>query len=330
MILARTIRVLLGALGLIVCVYEASSQIQFQQGFSTKPLGKDTLCYSYRWVAGDTAFFAVETNDSISLEGQPVLIKHREEVVRIVCDSVTSQNHYVVTMSITSMKEWQSTGTDSAIRTTSPWIGRAITITMDSVGKRYGVRYSDSRPAVSPGGPFAPSLLPILASTCGRQNESWEHNDTTVLVENAIPYPVLLHSTLWRVLDRLDTMGQHLRQIQYTMSGRGRVDIQGDGMSMIMSTITNGYGKLTFDSVVRLPFHSFTTMEHKISLELANGVTREGKHLSARHVRLTSLVSPDSRRAQEAATALQNLRESSVPVRRAPRTQKNSSKKRVR
>lgn len=313
-----------------MCIYEATSQIQLQQGFSTKPLGKDTLCFSYRWVAGDTAYFAVETNDSITLEGQPVLIKHREERIRIVCDSVTPQRQYVVTMSLTSVKEWQSTGTDSALRTTSPWIGRGITITMDSVGKRYGVRYSDIRPAVSPGGPFAPSLLPNLASSCGRQNESWEHNDTAILVENAIPYPVLLHSTLWRVLDQLDTMGQHLRQIQYTMSGRGRVDVQGDGMSMIMSTITNGYGKLTFDSVVRLPFHSFTTMEHKITLELKNGVTREGKHLSARHVRLIGLVSRDKRRAHEAAEALHNLRESSAPVRRAPKAPKNSSKKRRR
>lgn len=312
----------------MVCIHEATSQIQLQQGFSTKPLGKDTLCYSYRWVAGDTAFFAVETNDSITLEGQPILIKHREEVTRIVCDSVTSLGHYVVTMTLVSMKEWQSTGTDSAIRTTSPWIGRAITITMDSLGKRYGVRYSDSRPAVAPGGPFAPSLLPNLASTCGRQNESWEHNDTAILVENAIPYPVLLHSTLWRVLDRLDTVGQHLRQIQYTMTGRGRVDVQGDGMSMIMSTITNGYGKLTFDSVVRLPFHSFTTMEHKITLELPNGVTREGKHLSARHVRLTGLVSSDTRRANEVRVALQKLREPLPPTQRAPRKSKPSVKKR--
>ncbi len=283
---------LLSAL-LALIALSATAQIQVQKGFELPPLGADTLCFRYHFVPGDTLIYTVDAADSITFPGDPVLLKVRREVVSVICDSA-SADRYALRFTVRNSVEKQTTGTDSTERSGGPWIGREAFLTIDSLGNRLDVRVDDDRQAaLAPGGAFQPLLLPTLGQSCGVQNQSWMVEDTTLMVENGVPEPVFAHITLWRVIDTLDTLDRSFRQIQYTQTALGRVQIASPRINVDMQAVIASFGKLTIDTELMVPYHLFATSEDRLEIMTPNGDVKEGKHQVSMHYQLREIRSPD-------------------------------------
>ncbi len=266
----------------LLAVGTVHAQIQLAPNAQPPVLGNDTLCFRYRFEPGDSVTYQIEAADSIAFVGEPTLLKIRKETVLIVCDSVLPSGAYALQVRWLEANEKSVTATDSSrIRTTHPWTSHTVFLAMDSLGHRLPNRSEQSTKAVvAPGGAFQPLLLPPLDSSCGGQNQSWLYRDTMVLIENATPPPVLDVMYLWRVQDFADTLGKKYTQIQYTQSGVGQMSVTADRTTFNASAVIAGYGKLTFDPDLQLPYHMYATVQAKLELEFPNGVVREGIHHS--------------------------------------------------
>lgn len=275
----------------------AWSQIQVQRGFQLPILGKDTSCFRYQFLAGDTLIYTVESADSVSMLGDPILLKVRNEVVSVICDSVSPGPLFHLRITLRTYIENQRTASDSVIRQTSPWLLRHAFVTMDPHGNRRSVRVDDDRrAAITPGGAFQPLLLPTFQDSCGVQQQSWLVQDTTLLVENGVPEPVFVHSTLWRVLGRVDTLGRALEQIEYTQTALGSVRVQASDVNVDMQAVIASYGKMTLDAELQVPFHLFATSEDKVDVTTPGGGVRKGKHHLSMHAQLREVRSPHQHR----------------------------------
>ncbi len=288
-------------LGLAVLLLSSSvaarSQIQLERGFEMPPLGTDTTCFRYHFVAGDTLIYTIEASDSVAFLGEPILLKIRRSVVSIICDSVTANGRYRLRTTLRHVVERQTTVSDSSEREGSPWVGREAFVEIDSLGVRHAVWVDDDRrAALTPGGAFQPLLLPTLGESCGVQNQSWMVQDTTLLVENGVPEAAYSHATLWRVIDKADTLDRRFHQIQYTQTGLGTVEVNSDRVKLTMHAVIAAYGKLSMDAELQVPFHLFATSEDRLEITHANGQVRKGKHLTSMHARLREIRSPDPNR----------------------------------
>lgn len=248
-----------------------------QPEFKTLPLGKDTLCFVYHFAANDTIDYSIEAADSIVFLGDPILLRLRSERIRFVCDSVTADGVYHLRTWMTAYRERTSSGADTSSRTTHPWLNHVVHLGIDSLGHRmYGYSSDASQAVLAPGGAFQPILLPPLDTSCGRQNQSWLYEDTLALVENGVPYPVIHAGYLWRVMDKADTLGRAFRQIQYTQSGVGKMEMNSTQTSFSMLCQTAGYGKVTFDPVLGLPYAVFATTENKLTIQFPGEADKIG------------------------------------------------------
>ena len=279
--MVRGVGILLGLLACWMSTFATcSAQVMVQPNFKTLPLGSDTLCFTYRFVPNDTIDYFVEAADSIIFPGDPLVLRIRSEQIRFVCDSVTANGVYHLRTWMTSYHERSTAGSDSSERTAHPWVGREVHLGIDSLGHRYYGYSNVLNGVIAPGGAFQPLLLPPLDTSCGRQNQSWFYEDTLALVENGVPYPVMHVGYLWRVMDKADTLGTTFRQIQYTLSGVGSLEMNSKQTSFTLLCQSAGFGKLTFDPGLELPYAVFATAENKISLQYSNGIKKNGVHKS--------------------------------------------------
>lgn len=243
------------------------------------PLGKDTLCFRYQFSKGDTLLYHIEAADSIAIVGDPVLLRLRIETLRVVCDSVPAPGIYHLTLQTIQAREKTIAGSDSSVRTTHPWVHRISHLVIDSLGHRLAAWNSQPDIALlSPGGAFQPLYFPPIDTSCGRQNQGWLFADTIALAEFGTPYPVASMMWLWRVQDKVDTLGKTFNQIQYTQSGIGSITLKAAETSLTTLCVMAGYGKLTFDTRTNALFHQFTTLENKLEISFDDGTSKEGKH----------------------------------------------------
>ena len=278
----------------------AHAQIIPQPGARTAPLGKDTLCFQYHFLPGDSLLFKVEANDSIAFGLAERYAKQRFEWLSVVCDSITQQGHYALHFEVLAAKEITVAypAMDTVLRETSPWKGRLSYVVMDSLGHRLRTWVDDpQRAALTLGGAFQPVPIPTLDTSCGRQNQSWTVRDTTLWVENGVPSPAVRYQALVRVLDKADTLGMRFNQLQYTKSGIGRMLMPASAQTgaMTFDAVINAYGKLSLETSRRIPFHLFATSENKISIT-AGGRTKEGRHFITMNYHLMQLNSTDPSR----------------------------------
>ncbi len=289
MALPRVIALLAVLLVALLLSVPAVAQIQLQEGYQPATLGKDTLCFLYRFEAGDTLVYDIDARDSIWVQGTGHVLKLRHSRMLVICDSA-SHGTYWLRQIMTSSSERQSTVDTTSERDTHPWVNRVLKVVMDSLGKRTFATVA--RPdviAMHPGGPFSPLLLPPLGESCGRQNQSWITEDTVELTDNGVPPPVIAHLTLWRVLDKVDTLSRRFRQIQYSTTARGSHKVAADGMDMTTIATINAFGKLSFDDLLNVPYHVFATSENKLDIELKNGVTRQAMQKTSMDAQLLEL-----------------------------------------
>lgn len=267
---------------LLLALASTSAQILPQRGYRSLPLGKDTLCFRYHFVPGDSLLYKVEAIDSITFGKQESYAKQRFEWVTLICDSVSSAGHYYLRHLVLVSREITIAypQMDTALRETSPWKDRTAYIVIDSLGRRIRTWVDDpGRAALTLGGSFQPLLLPTIDTSCGRQNQSWTVSDTTLWVENGVPAPALRYQSLVRVIDKVDTLGMRFHQLQYTQSGIGRMVMPAASQTgaMTLDGIINAYGKLSIETGRHVPFHLFATSENKITID-AGGRTKEGRH----------------------------------------------------
>lgn len=273
-----------------------AAQIQVQSGFQLPPLGADTTCVDYLFLPGDTLIYTVESADSVAMLGDPILLKVRNEVVSVICDSV-SQGLFHLRITLRSYIEQQRTATDSVVRTTTPWLKRDAYVSIDAHGRRASVRAdSDTKAAITPGGAFQPLLIPPFHDSCGVQNQSWLVVDTTLLVENGVPEPVFVHSTLWRMLGAVDTLDRRFVQIEYTQTALGKVVTRSNSVNVDMQAVIAAYGKVSMDHELRVPYHVFATSEDKIEITTPGGSIKKGKHHLSMHAQLREIRSPHQER----------------------------------
>lgn len=299
----------LGAVALIAfCLTPARAQFSVQPGSKTPVIGKDTLCFAYHLEAGDSLYFITEAIDSVIFPGASTLLKTRIEENVIVCDSVRHDTIYYVRTWLRAAHELQTVpGTgDTVDRTSFPWVGRETYITMTRQGKRLAI--ASARPNVAgtaPGGIFRPLALPPLGGDCARQYQSWQHLDTVVYTENAVPEGIAFTNALYRVLDFVDSNMVRYRQIQYTQSSIASYEPQQAGLDFTLRAVINSYGKMTFDPLRLLPIHHAATSEQKVTIKREGNKDTEGRHLLLQHTQLVEVRSADPlRRLQRTADAV--------------------------
>lgn len=290
---------------LLTSVVALTAQIVPQRGFRTAPLGKDTLCFRYRFVAGDSLLYKAEARDSITFGKDELIVKEREEWIGVICDSVDAQGRFHLRQQVLSSTERSMVrpSGDTAWRESSHWRGRTAYLVIDSLGMRHRTWVDDdTRAALTLGGAFQPLLLVVLGRSCGRQNESWTVDDTTLYVENGVPEPAVIRKALVRVLDKADTLGMRFHQLQYTQTGIGRMVMPANASTggLMLDAITNAFGKLSLDMERLIPFHLFATSENKITIA-SGGSTKEGKHLTSMNYHLVRVISRDPARQYFAA-----------------------------
>lgn len=295
-----TARVLLVCTVALALHAATHAQIIPQPGARTAPLGKDTLCFRYHFLPGDSLLFKVEANDSITFGKTEQYAKQRFEWLNVVCDSVTRDGHYALHFEILASREATVAypNPDTSFRESSPWKGRRSYVVMDSLGHRLRTWVDDPRrAALTLGGAFQPLPMPTLDTSCGRQNQSWTVSDTTLWVENGVPSPAVRYQALVRVLDKADTLGLRFHQLQYTQSGIGRLHMPASAQTgaMTYDAVINAYGKLSVETSRNIPFHLFATSENKVSINVA-GRVKEGKHFISMNYHLVQLNSSDPSR----------------------------------
>lgn len=278
-----------------------TAQFQVRPGGKPRPLGKDTLCFAYDFRRGDTVRYYVQAEDSVIIENGQKFAKVRTEMIRVVCDSITSNGRMFLTYTLTKASELNISGKDTTVRNSHPWVGRSQFLSIDKLGHRSGERADNENLAgASPGGTFQPMLLPIIDTACGPQNKTWLSVDTVILAENAIPSPVLVQQNFWRVLDKLDTLGRRAAQLQYTQTGTGLVSIRSRDLTIETTAIIAGYGRLTFDRSLNLLLHQFATTENKFTMNVPGGITVKGVHMTTENITLAELTSPTKGRRWKA------------------------------
>jgi hypothetical protein len=295
----RLLPALFGLVLVLLLVSQAHAQITIAQGYNPPKLGKDTLCFKYRFVPGDSLVYFTEAIDSVVFPGDPHVVKRRREVVAVICDSAEADSVFYLRFRFLAADERQaSSNGDTTARETFPWIQRWTSVTMDANGRRRKVTAdNDRRAAVTPGGVFRTLLFPSFgAQRCGRQNESWLAMDTTLYAENSVPEPAVAHTSLFRVLDYADTIGRRFAQIQYTQTSLGRVDMRPLGTKMIVDGTINAYGKCSFDTTTWVPFHHASTSEQKVTIRREGQPDKEGKYSTLMHTKLVLLASSDPQR----------------------------------
>jgi hypothetical protein len=295
-------------IGLIVavllgCATPLLSQLSVQPGSTTPVVGKDTLCFSYHFVPGDTAYFLSEAIDSVIFPGKQILLKARTEETVFVCDSVTNDTIYHLRTWLRAAHEVQTTAgtTDTVERLIFPWIGRVTHLAVTRLGKR--LRVTSDKPTVaatSPGGIFRPLTLPPLGDDCARQYQSWQYADTVFYTENAVPEAIAFTTSLYRALDFADSNMIRFRQLQYAMTSVGSYQPQQvAGLNFSVECVMNSYGKMTFHPGLMLPIHHAATSEQKLKMKRSGQQDESGKHLILMHTRLVELRSSDATRTMK-------------------------------
>jgi hypothetical protein len=291
------------------------AQMRVMPGGRKIVLGKDTLCFQYRFAAGDTLLYSIESRDSVIIEQRGALAKTRSEKLRIVCDS-TASGRYYLRLATLRASEYQANEMDTVFRPGHPWVGREVFIVIDSLGHRFEQRHASPLAGMCPGGAFQPLRLPVIDTSCGRQNDSWLSQDTLLAIENGLPAPIIGQTVLWRVGDMLDTIGRKAQWIMYSLTGFGVVDMSSSEIAMANTASIAEAGRIVFDKQLMVPLVATIQQDNRFTVESFAGSRQKttGKHLMMVTMELDRLASKDPSR--------QWSRNSAAPARAGRRQRK--------
>jgi len=288
------IRPLSVAILLIIVALTATpvaSQIRVMPGGKKIVLGKDTLCFRYTFMLHDTLYYRLDSKDSIDIDKVGILAKVRSEKLRVVCDSAHN-GVYRLRLSTIRASEHQANEQDTVFRPGHPWIGREITMVIDSLGRRLALSNSSELAGMCPGGAFQPLRFPMLDSSCARQNQSWLSEDTVLYAENAVPFPEMHQQVLWRIGDALDTLGRKCQWLAYSLTGLGKINMSSSALSMYSSSAIAESGRLVFDKLLSVPLIATIQQDNRFTMASSGGTKTVGKHLMVVTMELEQIASP--------------------------------------
>jgi len=226
-------------------------------------IGPDSVCFAYRFRAGDTLLYRIEAQDSIVLRDRPPLVRHRYETLQMVCDSVDPAGRFWLRLTPIEFLARERQDTLEALRPHSPCLQRTVLLCVDSLGRRHFAR-APADTLVCPSGAFQLPLMAPLEPECKRIYESWLVQDTVELVENASPAPVLVRTVLARAFPEQDTLGYRCRVLQLVATGSA---FYSDGARLGSQAIVNSFARLHI-AEEGFPVAGFITHELKLQLWL--------------------------------------------------------------
>lgn len=304
----------------IITASSAIGQMQIRPGGKPNILGKDTICYRYHFAPSDTLMYRIESRDSIVVPGYDPIEKQRTEGLRIVCDSVVGSNYHL-SLRLEAYSERQRSGSDTSSRNLHPWMQKTVYLKIDSLGRRRSASISDaSRALACPGGMFQHLRLPIIDTSCRRQNQSWLSIDTVTVPENGVPAPEIRQRVLWRVGDYLDTLGRPAAWIQYTLTGFGGMEVPDSSLNVSTVGSIAEYGRLVMDRGLQVPLSSQIWQEVRFKMQSGASRNTSGRHLVVSTMSLMEVRSMDPSRRwknpDRAGTTPPNITPTTKPRRR--------------
>jgi len=245
-----------------------------------KFLSSDTLCFKYNFKLKDTLIYKVFSFDSISIDYDSPLLRVREEIWQIVCDSLSFDYNFFLSMKLLSYKATESYKETKDVKVeTHNFVGRSCWILIDSLGYRLNYGSDDSlKFDMSPGGAFQPNLLITLGAHCKELNETWSVKSLDDLPENGVPVPLLRQSSLFRLKGTIDTLNENCIRLEFIKTGQGSVRTIIDNNQLRVTNVINGFGVFDLSATREIPIHFFSTVEQKLTIHLTEEDKQPGYH----------------------------------------------------
>ncbi len=264
-------------LPLLLLISTASTLSREDSAF-VLPKPENLFCLSYSFGPNDTLVYLVHSYDSIVIDYGKPLLKIRNEIIRVVCDSVSKHNTYLLRYELLDFRGTDIQSQNKIDYTETDWIGRNIWIEIDSLGNRKSFRLDDSsRSGRTPGGPFQPHLFFPLGDGCHRSGETWLVRSMDDLPENGIPVPGLRHTMLYKMYGELDTLNETVTRAEFIRTGQGAIRMVNRDEEMKVTCVINSYGFLDISKLKKVPLHLFTTVEQKLTFR-TNEDSKVGVH----------------------------------------------------
>lgn len=247
-------------------------------------------CGYYKFVPLDTMYYTVQSKDSIVIDYGTPLLKRRHEVLRVMCDSIGTENkHFYLNFRLVAFQaEECELGGDTVTHTDSDWLGRMTYIEIDSVGNRYSVAYDDTtKLGLTPGGAFQPYMFFNFKKPCSDTGQSYNvAGEYDLLVENGLPCPVLRCAYLFNNRGRLDTLGCEVNRLDFVKTAQGSITYPDPKQPMRVTNIVAGSGTMDIGIGRQVPIHFYQTQEQKLTIHLPNDVEKPGKQFTTSYFTL--------------------------------------------
>lgn len=242
------------------------------------------FCPSYAFKLNDTLVYLVHSYDSIVVDyGQP-LLKVRNEIYRIICDSILEGSKYRLRYELLEFRGIDLQDTNRVEYDESEWINRKVWFIVDTTGQRYGFAVDDSvASGKAPGGFFQPHLIFNFSDGCKKKNETWLIRTTDDLPENGIPVSTLRHTMLFKMIGEKDTLGEQNIRMEFIRTGQCGLKLNNPFLSMELTGILNSFGVLDISKIKRIPTHLFTTVEQKLTLKSNEKVSHILHYISSNY-----------------------------------------------
>lgn len=231
------------------------------------PKADSIFCLRYFFNPSDTLIYLAHSYDSIVIDYGEPLLKVRNEIFIVVCDSVSKHNTYFLSYRLLDFRGTDIQSDKRVDYTESDWLGRTIWLEIDSLGNRKNFRLDDSSVSGrTPGGPFQPHLFFSLGEGCHKKGETWLVRSIDDLPENGVPVPGLRHTMLYKMHGELDTLNEIVERTEFIRTGQGAIKMVNEEGTMQVSCVINGYGVLDISKSRKIPIHLFTTVEQKLTI----------------------------------------------------------------
>jgi hypothetical protein len=246
---------------------------------SEKNSDASLICFKYKFKVGDTLIYNVLSYDSIAINYEKPILKTRLERIEITCDSIKKGIFYLSQRLIDFKSKESSADTTGVERNDTPWMKRKSWLAIDSSGRRHALGYEDSaHAAISPGGAFQPYLFIGLGEGCQAVDKTWNYNSLDELVENAFPVPLERQSSLFRVLENIDTLGYICNRLSFIKTAQGSYQVNSGEDNYKITNIVNGYGTMDFSVEKSIPVHFLVTAEQKLQITIGDDEPIPGWH----------------------------------------------------
>ena len=260
----------------------------------------DTICLSWRFTPGDSLVYDAVSFDSIVAFNTDPLLKVRRETWSLVCESIDERGRYHMRRRLETFEGRESKGAEKDVRRDeSPWLGRTIAFTIDSLGDTGDYYVADTSAAMGPGGPFQPQFFVDLNESCKGLDEAWlleRRLDT--LYENGIPAPLRSGSYKYRIKGRIDTLGQRCVRFEYILSGQGSSATPPTHTPLLTTSVIAEFGSNVLRLDDMLPVGLFRTSEIKLTVKTPIGRESRATH----HINTDMRIREHFRHGQQIAT----------------------------